>query len=508
MKLYASIYVGTYETMLKVFQVTSDRNLKEIDCLRMPMELLNEINATGSISNETTNRLCNLLGDMLRTVQSYRISDYQVYATGLLYKAINAFFVLEQIKLRTGLNVLVRSNSEQRFLSYRAAASQKSFEDMISDSAAIIDVGGASIQITLFVNGKVRTTQHLGLGTVTIREKLRRFSHGSNRREHVQEIIYKELDVFTTMYLQDTKLKYLIILGDQMTSLSNIGTPVDRGVSLKADKCLDILRKLYDKPILELPVELPILKENQDLVEPYVLLHKAIAEKLPSKYVFFSGVSINEGMAYDFFAAKNALDVYHDFEQDIVSAAWAIARRYGSYQPHVKALDSISTQIYDVIKKFHGLGKRERLMMRVVAILHDCGKYISIAEASKCSYAIIMSSEILGLTHKERDMIATTVSMNRGSMLPYSEVADRFREEEYVTIIKFLAILRVANALDRSHKQKFKHIKMSLRGDKLNITMEAKDSIALEQGMFENMADFFERIFSIRPVLTELRIFE
>ena len=105
-------------------------------------------------------------------------------------------------------------------------------------------------------------------------------------------------------------------------------------------------------------------------------------------------------------------------------------------------------------------------------------------------------------------MVATTVAMNRGELLAYGELADRFREEEYVTIVKLLAILRVANALDRSHKQKFKHIKIALRGDKLNITIESKDSIALEKGMFEEKADFFEQVFSVRPVLTELRIFE
>ena len=51
--------------------------------------------------------------------------------------------------------------------------------------------------------------------------------------------------------------------------------------------------------------------------------------------------------------------------------------------------------------------------MRVVAILHDCGKYISISEAANCSYTIIMSSEILGLSHREQEMVATTLAYNR-----------------------------------------------------------------------------------------------
>jgi exopolyphosphatase/guanosine-5'-triphosphate,3'-diphosphate pyrophosphatase len=98
--------------------------------------------------------------------------------------------------------------------------------------------------------------------------------------------------------------------------------------------------------------------------------------------------------------------------------------------------------------------------------------------------------------------------MNRQELLPYRELADRFGEEEYMTVVKLLAILRVANALDRSHKQKMKHVKMSLRGDRLHITIETRDSLALEKGMFEEKADFFERVFSIRPELKEMRILD
>lgn len=508
MKLYASIYIGTYETVLKVFQITVDKTLKTIDCLRMPVEILTEIKATGYLSKETTNRLCDILGDMKRTIDTYGVTEYQACATVVLRSAINEFFVLEQCKLRTGLTVVVRSNSEQRFLSYRAVASQESFDDMVSESAVIVDVGGASVQMTLFVNGKVKTTQHIAMGTVMLRDQLKMFSYANNRREQLMEMMYKELDVFCTMYLKDVKLQYLIILGDRIASVAQGGKQVGGGVLVKAEKYSDYLQKMSGKAIRDLPKEISNFSENEDLIEPYILLHQAIAGKLPSKYVFFSGVALNEGMAYHYFAPENRLAVNHDFDKDILTAAWAIAKRYGSYQPHLKALVSISVQIFDVMKKYHGMGKRERLLMEVVAILHDCGKYISISEASDCSYTIIMSSEILGLSHQERKMVATIVSMNRGRLLSYEELSEGFHKEEYITMVKLLAILRVANALDRSHKQKFKNIKMALRKDKLTITMESKVSIALEKGMFEEKADFFEHIFSIRPVLKEHRIFE
>ena len=46
-----------------------------------------------------------------------------------------------------------------------------------------------------------------------------------------------------------------------------------------------------------------------------------------------------------------------------------------------------------------------------------------------------------------------------------------------------------------------------MRKGKLDIVVESSDSIVLEKGLFEEKADFFEEIFSIRPQIRERRIF-
>lgn len=509
MKLYASIYIGSYEIILKVFQITQKKRLKELDCLRTPIDTAQDIYASGQLKKETVDRICNVLEDMKRTLALYRLTeDYQIYAGSTFTAADNRLFAMEQIKLRTGMKVLALSNSEHRFMSYRAVASQDNFDAMVSESAAIVDIGGASLQITLFYHGKVRTTQHIGLGTVIMSENMKRLSYMTNHKEQIAQMMYKELDAFVTMHMQDVKLKYLIILGDHVSTLMERAVDDATREPIRMEHYMELLENMRDKTLQSIIREFDVLNDHEELIEPFLMLHHAIAEKLPAKYVYVPGVSVNDGMAYHYFAPKHYLQVEHDFDQDLISAAWSIAKRYGSYQPHLKALDKISTQIFDATKKFHGLDKRQRLLMRLVAILHDCGKYISISDASDCSYIIIMSSEILGLSHKEREMVATVVSLNRKSLESYDSMADRFSVDEYMTIVKLLAILKVANALDRSHRQKFKNIKMAVRGNRLHITIEATDSIALEKGMFEEKADFFESVFSIRPILRELRVFE
>lgn len=78
-------------------------------------------------------------------------------------------------------------------------------------------------------------------------------------------------------------------------------------------------------------------------------------------------------------------------------------------------------------------------------------------------------------------------------------------KESYLKIAKLTAILRVANGLDRSHKQKFKNVKTRLRENELVITVETNEDITLEKGMFNHRAEFFEEVYSVRPVIKQKR---
>ena len=157
MKLFASIYIGSYEIILKIFQVSKGKNRKEIDCLKAQTGIARDIYDAKTISLETVNRICGVLSDMQRAMETYQVTDYEAYMGSTIQLAKNDLFVIDQIRIRTGMDVTVLSNSEHRFLGYQAVASMDGFSDMVKDSAVIVDVGGASLQITLFVHGKIKT---------------------------------------------------------------------------------------------------------------------------------------------------------------------------------------------------------------------------------------------------------------------------------------------------------------------------------------------------------------
>ena len=119
-----------------------------------------------------------------------------------------------------------------------------------------------------------------------------------------------------------------------------------------------------------------------------------------------------------------------------------------------------------------------------------------------------MSTEIIGLSHLERLIVANVVRYNHEEFDYYgssSYIKDLSREE-YLRVAKLTAILRVANGLDRTHKQKFKDVKVFIKGKELVITVDTRADITLEKGLFNNRASFFEGVYGIRPVIRQKKM--
>ncbi len=505
MKKYGSIYVGTFEIGMKIYEIGRGGSFRNIDTMKKNTSVFHDIYRRHELSPETVEMIIETLADMQETMKLYK-AEYKVYGSYSLESAKNILFVLDQIRMRLGIDVKLMSNSEQRFTTYQVFANTRaeSFAALTKKSAIMVDVGGYSMQLTLFVDGRIVTTQHILLGAADIREYARRLSGNSDYREQIFEMLQKELEAFSNMYLSGISPENLIILNDNASeAVTKYIGPVANG-SYRTTDYVKGLTKLLDENHYATGSNLAPDPGRDQFYLPILFLLNAISRILPSKYVCFPGLDVNDGFVFNMAVRDRLIKPTHDFEEDVISAARFIARRYGSYEPHLNVLDALGTDIIDTMKKSSGLTARDRLIYRVAAILHDCGKYVSLSNSGENSYRIIVSSEILGLTHKEREMAAFVALFNRKDVLPYENLANEFTEEEYVRIVKILAVLRVTNALDRSHKQKFKKVRMSIKDSRLIISISSEDSISLEKSLFENKADFFERTFSIRPVIHEV----
>ena len=496
-KLFAAIDVGSYELSMKIYEISSGtKEWKQIDYIRHRIDLGTESYSKGILSYERMDELCHVLREFKQIMDSYRVDDYKAYGTSAIRELHNTMIVLDQIENRTGIAVEVLSNSEQRFLDYKSVASAgDGFEEIIKKGTAILDIGGGSIQLSLFDKDTLVTTQNMRLGVFRLNDQLKQIgAKPSHTASLLEELINDQLAVFKKLHLKDRKIDNLIVVDDYVAP------------SLKQykEKNSSTYGYLSKNSYLEL-LEGGFFKEMTSSVVISSQLIKCTMETLDAGFIWVPGVTLCDGIAYDYAVNNKLIRPEHDFEQDIIACAKNINNRYQGSRKRGEALEKIALSIFDATKKLHGLGKRERLFLQIAALLQDCGRYMSLTQVGDCSYNIVMNTEIIGLSHAERQVLANIVRFNHDDFIYYEAIAgtSTIDRSEYLIIAKLTAILRLACALDSSHKQKFTNVKITLDEGELILRVDTDQNIELEKGLFDEKAMFFEEVFNVHPVLKQ-----
>lgn len=511
-KTFAAIDVGSYELSMKIYELSGKKNMREIDHMTRRLDLGSGTYATGKISADKMDELCRTLKEFASIMDSYKVDGYRAYATSAIRETNNATIVLDQIAQRTGLSLEVLSNSEQRFLDYKSIASKgESFRRIIEEKTAIVDIGGGSIQLSLFDNDTLVSTQNLRLGVLRIQEVVNHLNASPGHLEQlVDEMVTAQLVSYKKLYLKDREIQNIIIVDDYISpwAVRRAGAE-HREPLLSAEDFGNLMELMRTRNKIEIARTLDVVEEKVPLVFISAILTKRIAELMGASKIWAPGVTLCDGIAYEYGESIRMFQEEHDFEKDIVACAMNISKRYMGSRKRAETLEAITTTIFDSMKKVHGLGKRERLYLRLAAILHDCGKYISLVNIGETSYDIIMATEIIGLSHKEREIVANIVRFNHSPFVYFeqsmgSKALDR---EASLIVAKLTAILRLSASMDRSHKQKLKGLKAVLRDNELFLSVDTMEDITLETGFFTSRAEFFQEVFSVTPVLKQRKQF-
>lgn len=507
-KMFAAIDVGSYELNLKIFEF-GNQGMKVIDSVGYRLDLGSDSYSNGKIPADKVNELIRILKEFIRVMKSYHVTDYKAYGTSAIRETINTKILLDQIEQRTNLHIEVLSNSEQRLLDYKAIASKgETFLKTIEKGTAIIDIGGGSIQFSLFENDKLNVTQNIKLGIIRLYERLKAFGVKPSRYEDIlNEMIGSQLSVFDRLYIKNKKIENLIIVDDYLSPITwNRTKDSDTPGFISSERFNAFFTRIKELPPLEFSRKYSIPVENRDLVFVAATLMRNIVEMTGAKTIWAPSATLTEGIAYEYGEKKKLITIDHDFDDDIVACARTISSRYMGDNKRGQTLENFSLAIFDAMKKYHGLGKRDRLILQLATILHDCGKYVSMYNLSDCSYNIIMATEIIGLSHNEREILANVVKHNHAYLDVDTErsgivITD---EETYLRTAKLTAILRLANGLDKSRKRKISDIRASLKGDTLNINVFTNSDLTFEMGILKKRIDFFYEVFGVRPAIIQI----
>src|SRR5262249_3371161 len=141
-----------------------------------------------------------------------------------------------------------------------------------------------------------------------------------------------------------------------------------------------------------------------------------------------------------------------------------LAERCQADRRHADQVARLALTLFDATQAAHGLDAEARAMLEYAALLHDIGHHISYPRHHKHSAYLIRNGDLPGSSPAEIEVLAQLARSHR-------RAEPRKRHRDFAALpsegrrgVRVLAgLLRVAEALDRSHRQVVRHLEANLR---------------------------------------------
>ena len=359
------------------------------------------------------------------------------------------------------------------------------------------------MEVSFIEDAKIQFSLTHDLGAVRLMEVLNTYSESEEKfRELVQEYI-RVTQKRLRHSLGKKKIDRFIATGGNIDSIVWLlgGTEwgevsYDNGIPLIGyDTLLDVIKKLAVLSFRERVEKLQIRPDRADVILPAALVYAGFAEMAKVQRIYAPGVGVREGLAIELFRREEEPHIKEKHNQ-LISAVKALGERYEFDRPHAEIVADYALELFDALRKAHGLGERERTLLEVAALLHDIGYFVNISRHHKHSYYLISESEIAALSPRDILIVANVARYHRKSFP--KEQHENFGilpQKEKEVILKLASILRVADAIDRERKGVRMPITITLTKNKLIIGLPPSKDRALERWAMASKGDLFPEVF-------------
>ncbi|MBB6218946.1 exopolyphosphatase/guanosine-5'-triphosphate,3'-diphosphate pyrophosphatase [Anaerosolibacter carboniphilus] len=510
-QIIAAIDVGSHALRMKIAQISNHGQMKALELLRYPISLGRDTYAMGRVSFKTVDETCEILKGFKKLMADYGVKMYRAIATSAVREAQNRDYIADQIRLKTGLNLEIISNAEERFLTYKAIRENLSDHEKVrQEGAMIVDIGSGSIEVSVYRGGHLAMSQNIKLGSLRLREVLSSIEGRTlNFPKILEEYISSSIDQIHVIK-EEEKYGNFIALGGEIRIIKDICNK-EKGKEqekiIEREHFIQLYDTLMDKSTYSISEEYGVSPERADILLPSMMIFKKFLDKTQATGIHTPLVSLRDGIISDIVDKKLHTKREEEFTEDIIASARVQGKRYEYDEAHAREVEAKALLLFDELKKLHGLGKREKLLLQLAAILHDIGKYIDLNRHYVHSYHIIMALELMGISWEEKQIIANVARYHsRAVPNDYDENFKELNGKNKVIAAKLIAIIRLADSLDRSHKQKVKEMRIVLDDKKVLVKVNVADDFLLEEWTFETKAEFFEEVFGVTPVLKTKRM--
>lgn len=506
LRLAAVIDIDSNALKMRISQLKKEK-IDDVDTLEYPMRLGHEVFTDGKISFESLRELSSILHGYEDVLAGYGVTECRTVATTALREAENRSFIIDQLKIQNGIQVEVLEDDQEKTLIYWEILNYLNtiLEKSKNESALICYIGAGTIGFSVYDGAQMIFSQNIPIGSLKLHDMLGNIQNTTEDFSTVVEEYLESILWHINVPLENGKANRLILTGSGIRLIAKIcGIKLTDG-RYELDSLLikDLFEQIRKMPQDRISRKYNLSEETAELLYSSLAIAIRLLRFTSSATILSPEVELWDALIRQMLIPKTSVQYQDHVRVSAISCAGKIADSYHCSRAHTECVREFSCKIFDKMKGAHGLGKRERLLLELAAILHDCGHYVTAKQHLQSSFDLIKDTDIYGLTDEEMLLTAFVARYNEYDVPNHRNTAFASLDESNRLIVsKLVAIFRLANALDKSQKQKLTDLKVRLEKDRLTITSQSDANLYLEQWAFDQCAPYFKEVFGYNPELT------
>jgi exopolyphosphatase/guanosine-5'-triphosphate,3'-diphosphate pyrophosphatase len=436
-------------------------------------------------------------------------------ATSAVREAANGKDFLGRVKVHTGLDVQLLSGADEGRLIYRAV---REVVDLGPGGAAIVDVGGGSTEWMRVQAGELVEVASLPLGSLRCAAHLKSDPPAAGSIARLRESIRSRLAVEVPREPAAAPdpaapdamdLRLVATSGTALCCADLVdlfGGRKESATGLREVRAKELgqlvarLRRMRRRELAELP---PVGGPRSDsLMAGAILLQEVVGHAGVERFLV-SDRALRDGLVLAALgqpipAALEPGDLRRRQVLQLAEQAQSVLR-------HNLQTAGLAVRLFDVTASLHSFGPREREWLEYAALLHDIGYSVHYRNHHKHAYYLVANAGLAGFDPPEIEIIAHVARYHRGSSPSRRKHATfaALKPWQQKTVRRLAVLLRLADALDRTHASRVKQVFGAIGDDRVRIEVESPYQVELELEAAREHRREFEKVFGARLSLRQ-----
>jgi exopolyphosphatase/guanosine-5'-triphosphate,3'-diphosphate pyrophosphatase len=245
--------------------------------------------------------------------------------------------------------------------------------------------------------------------------------------------------------------------------------------------------------------QMPGMDRRADIVVAGGVVLSTLLRLLGARELVLCDWALREGLLLDHIHGRSpgqaGADAYPDVRRRSVMS---LVARYRHDAAHSRHVADLALSLFDQTRGRHRRGPRERALLEYAALLHDVGQHISYPDHHRHGHYLIKSGDLRGFDPTEVEIMASVARYHHGGRprKKHAGYGDLPRESRQ-TVKVLAACVRLADALDRTHRQVVQGITVEPGSGGWRLRCRTPDGGELELWAAARAKDLLEEVLGL-----------